>query len=60
MRNIKIQKNNKSGVTGVHFNSAKNAWIARITINKKRTEKQFKTREDAIAMRRKWEEELLL
>jgi hypothetical protein len=33
--NIKIRKNNKSGVTGVGWHNGNNCWRARITINKK-------------------------
>jgi hypothetical protein len=31
--NSKISKNNKSGVTGVRFDSSINKWIAQISIN---------------------------
>ena len=34
-RNAKTPKTNKSGVTGVHFDKAKNKWMATIKVNRK-------------------------
>lgn len=36
MQNQGVQKNNKSGVTGVRWDTQKNKWVAQITANKEK------------------------
>ena len=36
LNNSKMNKNNKSGIRGVHFDSIKNKWIGQITVNYKK------------------------
>lgn len=51
--NTKIQKNNKSGVTGVSWNSRDSRWTAAIKFRGKRYHLgTFRRREDAIAARK--------
>ena len=47
-KNFKLYKNNKSGISGVHFNKSKQRWVA--GDNKQKCE--FKNKEDAIAYRK--------
>lgn len=52
MRNVGIRKNNKSGITGVHFDISKNRWVACIKYNYKDiTLKASKNKEDCIIAR---------
>jgi hypothetical protein len=51
----KIRKDNKSGVKGVYYNTARERWIARITRNKKTKEQSFLTKEAAIVWRKQEE-----
>ena len=47
--NSKLSKNNKSGVTGVHWRKRDSVWFATIGINgKQKWLGQFKTKEEAI------------
>ena len=56
MRNSDIQKNNKSGATGVYFNNKNKAWIARIGINNGQKHIGcFKLKSDAIKARKEAE-----
>ena len=51
-RNISIQKNNKSGITGVRFNKQLNKWTAEIKVNyKKICLGTFDTKEEAAKAR---------
>ena len=55
----KLRSSNKSGVTGVFFDSRNNKWIARITLRKKLYSLgSYKNKEDAIKARKRAEEEL--
>lgn len=56
-RNMKKPKTNKSGVTGVCFNTGKNKWQATIGVNgKAKVLGRFDTIEEAIACRKQGEE----
>jgi hypothetical protein len=53
--NRNTQRNNKSGVPGVHFCKIKGAWVARKTVNSKRVlVGVFKTKIQAIAAKREF------
>lgn len=54
-RNKKIQKNNTSGVSGVHYNKTKDVWRATININKKHYQYDFKSFEEAVSKRKEME-----
>lgn len=54
-----LQRNNTSGVTGVRQIAKTGHWIAVITNNGVRKTKVFRTREEAISQRKKWELEYL-
>lgn len=41
--------------TGVYLRTTRNIWVANITMNNKRYYKEFKTKEEAITQRKKWE-----
>ena len=56
--NRTITNKNNSGVVGVYFNKFTNRWRAYITFNKKQKSRNFKTKQEAIDCRRKWEKEL--
>ena len=56
--NRTITNKNNSGVVGVYFNKFTNRWRAYITFNKKQKSRSFKTKQEAIDCRRKWEKEL--
>ena len=53
-----IRSNNKTGVTGVHYDKRRNEWIAAITMLDIHRSKAFKSKEDAIVCRLTWEKEL--
>lgn len=54
--NKKIQSNNKSGITGVFWDTKRNAWKSSITINKKRIDLGwFDNFNDAVQIRKKAE-----
>ena len=53
-----ITNKNNSGIVGVYFNKFTNRWRAYITFNKKQKSRSFKTKQEAIDCRRKWEKEL--
>jgi hypothetical protein len=56
--NTKMQKNNKSGVTGVFWNNKKLRWVANISFKgKQRYLGSFKNLEEAVYARRKAEKE---
>ena len=55
--NMPIRSNNTSGIKGVSWREDRQKWIARITINGKRLSKHCDTKEEAIRIRRQWEEE---
>ena len=55
--NMPIRSNNTSGIKGVSWREDRQKWIARITINEKRLSKHCDTKEEAIRIRRQWEEE---
>lgn len=56
IRNVGIRKNNKSGVTGVHFDISKNKWVAHIRYNYKDIFlKSSKNKKDCIIARLKAE-----
>ena len=50
--------NNTSGTIGVYYKKSANRWIAEIQRYKIFFRKSFKTKEEAIEQRKKWEEEL--
>jgi len=55
--NVKIRKNNTSGITGI-YQAKDGKWVVSIRINKKRTYLgRFKKKEDAIVKRLKAEKE---
>ena len=55
----KIRATNTSGVTGVNYNKKSKRWIAKISPSRYNPiEKTFKTKEEAIAQRLAWEENL--
>ena len=56
LHNCKISKANKSKVQGV--SKCYKGWRARIMFNWENKEKHFKTKQEAIIQRKKWEEEL--
>ena len=58
-KNLKNQKkpsNNTSGYRGVQYDKNKKRWCAEIIVDGKRHRKRFKTKEEAIAKRKEWEE----
>lgn len=58
--NRRVRSDNKAGESGVHFNSRRNKWMARISIRGERLYLgDFKTKEEAIAARVRAKEELL-
>ena len=57
--NRNIRCTNISGVTGVHYHKCDDNWYARIGINGKKTQKIFKTKEQAIIQRKEWELEFI-
>lgn len=54
--NMPIRPNNTTGVTGVYHNKKLDMWVAQLTHNKKIESRRFKTKEEAIAQRKEWEE----
>ena len=53
LQNQSIRSSNKSGFRGVHFDSSKNKWVARISINKKNIRiGLFDNKQDAIDARK--------
>lgn len=55
-RNSKINRNNKSGFTGVYWNSKKSVWEASITVNYQKIHLgYYKTKKEAITVRREAE-----
>lgn len=57
MINKGLCSNNTSGVTGVSYRKDRKKWVANITYKGKMYRKSFKNFEDAVAQRKKWEEE---
>lgn len=55
--NRKRPSNNKSGVTGVHWSSVRNRWIAELMIHNKRYVYAFHSFEEAVAKRKELENE---
>lgn len=53
-----VRSNNKSGVTGVHFNNKRNRWVAVIDKLNIHRSKYFSNKDDAIQCRLLWEKEL--
>ena len=49
-------KNNQSGIKGVHFHSQSNKWVAKLTFQRHTYSKEFKNKEDAIKYRKELEE----
>lgn len=50
--NVNVKSNNKSGITGVHYDSHKNVWVSVISINKRKINlNTFNNIEDAICCR---------
>lgn len=56
-KNHSISKANTSGVTGVQYIPKKKVWLAQICHLYKRIRKSFKTKEEAVTQRKKWEKE---
>lgn len=55
--NARIRSDNKSGITGVSFNSKRNKWCAEIQINKRKIKLgSFSEKQDAINARKEAEE----
>lgn len=50
-------KSNTSGITGVCWDKSRNKWLSQIKINNKTHRKRFDKFDDAVAQRKKWEEE---
>jgi hypothetical protein len=50
---------NKSGHMGISWRADRNCWVASIIRNGKDTHRHFKRKEEAIAQREKWEQEVL-
>ena len=48
----KLLKTNKSGITGVSFQTRSEKWVAELTFQKKRYSKKFNTKEEAIQYRK--------
>ena len=57
IKNNKLRTTNKSGYVGVAYSNDKHKWIATLTFQKKNHRKTFKKKEDAIAYRKKLEDE---
>lgn len=53
-----VRRNNKSGITGVRFDSRRNRWVAAITKFDIHRSKYFSNRYEAIQCRLLWEKEL--
>lgn len=54
--NVKLRKDNRSGIKGVYFYPSTGKWMAQITSNKKKIKKYFITKEEAanwVAAKRK-------
>ena len=59
-RNLSIPRHNTSGCVGVQYTSnrhAKKKWRAQVTVDNRQIQRQFSTREEAVAQRRAWEKE---
>jgi hypothetical protein len=50
-KNRRVSSINKSGVSGVFWHNGKQRWIARIQVDRKRIERAFHKKEDAINAR---------
>ena len=59
-QNVGIRRNNLSGVNGVGWRKERSCWVAKIQIDGKTKQKNFKEKEDAINWRREKEEEYYL
>ena len=55
--NRKLNSNNISGVTGVHFHEKKNKWVAKINANSLELRESFDLFDDAVEQRKIWEKE---
>lgn len=55
--NMPIRLNNTSGTKGVTWREDRQKWVASITVNGKRLSKHCNTKEEAIEIRKQWEEE---
>lgn len=55
MMNRKNNINNTSGCKGVSWDKRKNKWVAHISVNKNRYQKEFKNFNDAVKQRKEWE-----
>lgn len=51
----KNNKNNSSGIRGVHYNKTAKAWVAKLTFQKKTYSKNFSTKSKAIKYRKELE-----
>ena len=51
-----IQRNNKSGVSGVYYDKSRERWVAQLTLNGKKHFKRFRTKTEAIVCRKNYEE----
>ena len=56
LKNQKLHEDNTSGYSGVNWDKNKRRWVAEIIVDGKRIRKRFKTKEEAIAKRKEWEE----
>ena len=54
--NKSIQKNNKSGISGVYYCIERKKWVAHITYKGKKIMKRVNTKEEAIQLRKRYEE----
>ena len=56
LKNQKLYKDNTSGYSGVNWDKNKRRWVAEIIVDGKRIRKRFKSKNEAIAKRKEWEE----
>ena len=54
--NKSIQKNNKSGISGVYYCIERKKWVAHITYKGKKIMNRVNTKEEAIQLRKRYEE----
>ena len=58
--NTRIRKDNITGTTGVYYIKSRNMWESYISVLNIKKKKLFKTKEEAVECRKKWEYEAIM